>query len=139
MNFQRAIPIGEFDRICNQMKQYLLKSFFVSFDNIAKLLEARETYFNFDSFHFYFFLQDFIDILNALRNVERCYVLDEVFVIILEESVIKHVVYKVIDELDTIWHLVYIDFYPLVNELQFILNLNDELIWRSLRNINILH
>lgn len=123
MDFQRTIPIGKLDGIWNQVQEYLLKTLLVSFDHVTKLLEARETNFNFDIFHFYLFLQDVVYLVDALRDVERCYVFDEVIAVILKDRVIKHVVDEMVDELYTIWHLVHIDLYPLIYEFQFCLNL----------------
>ena len=102
---------------------------------MTELLEAWETYLTFDIFHSNLILQNVVNLVDAFGNVERWNVFDEVFTAIFENSVIEHVKDEMIDKLNTIRHLGNIDIYPGMNQLQFGLNLNDELILIEVGNI----
>ena len=54
----------------------------------------------------------------TIRNIKRCNILDEIFVVILQDRIIKHVVHEIIDKLDTILHLVEVNFHTRVYKLQ---------------------
>lgn len=102
----------------------MLEPLHISQNDGATLRKAGQANFNFDLLHNYFFLQNLIYLVDAFRYFERGNVFDEVFIVILKDCVVEHVVDEVVDEFDAILHFIDVYSYSCIYQLKFILKLH---------------
>ena len=98
LDFYTSTHFGKFDGIWDQIEQNLLQTFLIWFYNKAMIFKTLKLCPYLYIFIFHLVLLNFKNLINGVSDVEAFHVLFEVLLVFVQNSVVKNIVYKKVDE-----------------------------------------